>query len=108
MKIDLATAAAYHATGLSVLPAVRERKFPAVGSWKTYQNRLPSELEISTWFANAHDALCLVCGKVSGNLEVIDFDHAGELFSAWKEKIDPELYAKLVIEKTPSGGYHVA
>lgn len=108
MKIDLATAAAYHATGLSVLPAVRARKFPAVGSWKTYQNRLPSELEISTWFANAHDALCLVCGKVSGNLEVIDFDHAGELFSAWKEKIDPELYAKLVVEKTPSGGYHVA
>ena len=108
MKIELATAAAYHATGLSVLPAVRERKFPAVGSWKTYQNRLPSELEISTWFANAHDALCLVCGKVSGNLEVIDFDHAGELFSAWKEKIDSELYAKLVVEKTPSGGYHVA
>ena len=108
MKIELATAAAYHATGLSVLPAVRERKFPAVGTWKTYQNRLPSELEISTWFANAHDALCLVCGKVSGNLEVIDFDHAGELFSAWKEKIDSELYAKLVVEKTPSGGYHVA
>jgi hypothetical protein len=79
-----------------------------VGTWKTYQNRLPSELEISTWFANAHDALCLVCGKVSGNLEVIDFDHAGELFSAWKEKIDSELYAKLVVEKTPSGGYHVA
>ncbi len=106
--IQNSTASAFLQAGLSVLPANKSKKYPAVGSWKTYQNRLPSELEISTWFANAHDALCLVCGKVSGNLEVIDFDHAGELFSAWKEKIDSELYAKLVVEKTPSGGYHVA
>ncbi len=108
MKINLELALSYHSSGLSVLPAVRERKFPAVGGWKTYQERQPSDLEIKTWFANMHDAICLVCGKVSGNLEVLDFDHHGELFPVWKEKIAPELLDRLVIESTPSGGYHVA
>ena len=49
-----------------------------------------------------------MCGKVSGNLEIIDFDNQGELFPAWSEKIPSDLKAKLVIEKTPSGGHHVA
>ena len=98
----------YLKTGLSVLPAKRESKRPAIGGWKTYQDRLPSQMEVETWFANAHDALCLVCGKVSGNLEVIDFDNHGELFPKWKEFISADLLAKLVIEQTPSGGFHVA
>ena len=98
----------YLAAGLSVLPAKRERKFPAIGKWKTYRDRLPTEIEVETWFSNSHDALCIVCGKVSGNLEVLDFDHQGELFPVWKDRIDPELFAKLVIEQTPSGGFHVA
>lgn len=46
-------------------------------------------------------------GKVSGNLECIDFDNHGELFEAWKALIDPALFARLVIESTQSGGYHV-
>ena len=106
--IDPASPEKFLAAGLSVLPAKRERKCPAIGSWKTYQDRLPSQMEVETWFANAHDALCLVCGKVSGNLEIMDFDHKGELFPAWKAKVAPELFARLVIEQTPSGGYHVA
>ena len=98
----------YLKTGLSVLPAKRESKRPTIGGWKTYQDRLPSQMEVETWFANAHDALCLVCGKDSGNLEVIDFDNHGELFPKWKEFISANLLAKLVIEQTPSGGFHVA
>ena len=106
--IDPAIPEKFLAAGLSVLPAKRERKCPAIGSWKTYQDRLPSQMEVETWFANAHDALCLVCGKVSGNLEIMDFDHKGELFPAWKAKVAPELFGRLVIEQTPSGGYHAA
>ena len=98
----------YLVAGLSVLPAVRAHKFPAVGKWKTWQERLPTEIEVEAWFANKHDAVCIVCGEVSGNLEVIDFDNHGELFPKWKESIPGDLLAKLVIEQTPSGGYHVA
>jgi len=56
------------------------------------------------------DALCIVCGAVSGNLEMIDFDCAGEAFEAWRsmvEEIEPGLVDRLYVEATPSGGRHV-
>ena len=87
MVIDPSIPARYLDAGLSVLPAIRERKHPAVGSWKAYQDRLPSDNEVEAWFANRQDALCLVCGTISGNLEVIDFDNGGELFEKWKSQI---------------------
>ena len=105
--IDFETAAPYLDAGLAVLPAVRERKCPAIGSWKPYQEQLPTAGEVESWFADPRDALCVVCGKVSNNLEVIDFDNHGELFPKWRESIAPELCKRLVIEKSPSGGFHV-
>lgn len=105
--IPVATAMAYLAAGLSCLPASKARKHPAIGSWKNWQTRLPTEVEVRAWFSNAHDAICVVAGSVSGNLECLDFDNGGELFAAWIEKVDTGLLAQLVIEQTPSGGYHV-
>ena len=103
----VATAMAYLAAGLSCLPAAKARKHPAIGSWKNWQTRLPTEVEVRAWFSNAHDAICVVSGAVSGNLECLDFDNGGERFAAWIEKVDTGLLAQLVIEQTPSGGYHV-
>ena len=105
--IPAATAMAYLAAGLSCLPAAKARKHPAIGSWKNWQSRLPTEVEVRAWFSNQHDAICVVSGAVSGNLECMDFDQHGELFDAWMQKVDTALLAKLVIEQTPSGGYHV-
>jgi hypothetical protein len=106
------TAHRYRAAGLSVLPAKREgeQKRVALRAWKPYQARLPTEAEVGAWFANGHAALCLVCGAVSGALEMIDFDLAGEAFPAWRDLVResaPELLDRLVIESTPSGGRHV-
>ena len=108
MTIDPSIPANYLDAGLSVLPAIRARKHPAVGSWKAYQDRLPSDAEVEAWFANRQDAVCLVCGTISGNLEVIDFDNGGELFEQWKSQVPEQLFARMVVERTPSGGYHVA
>ena len=105
--IPVATAMAYLAAGLSCLPAAKAKKRPAIGGWKTWQTRLPTKVEVKAWFSNPHDAICVVSGRVSGNLECMDFDQHGELFAAWMDKIDTELLSKLVIEQTPSGGYHV-
>ena len=105
--IPAATAMAYLAAGLSCLPAAKARKHPSIGSWKNWQTRLPTEVEVRAWFSNQHDAICVVSGAVSGNLECMDFDNGGELFATWMEKVDTALLAKLVIEQTPSGGYHV-
>lgn len=106
-NISIETAEAYRAAGLACLPATRAKKRPAIGGWKTWQSRLPTKVEVKAWFSNPHDAICVVSGNVSGNLECMDFDQRGELFAAWMDKIDTELLAKLVIEQTPSGGYHV-
>ena len=62
---------------------------------------------LQTWFAQPQDAVCIVCGAVSGNLEMLDFDGKGILFEPWKELIDDKLLARLVIERSPSGGMHV-
>ena len=73
-------ARAYLSAGLCVLSAIRAEKRPAVGRWKQYQKRLPTPAELSAWMANSPDAVCILCGAVSGNVEIIDFDGGGELF----------------------------
>ena len=105
--IEKETALNYLAAGLAVLPADKSMKRPTM-AWKNYQERRPAECEVKAWFSNRHDAICLICGKTSGNLEVIDFDQHGELYTAWEARIPAALKSKLVIEKTPSGGFHVA
>ena len=105
--ISIETAVGYLDAGLSCLPAERAKKHPSIGSWKTWAKRLPTWIEVEAWFANRQDGICVVAGAVSGNLECMDFDNHGELFEAWMEKVDTALLAKLVIEQSPSGGYHV-
>ena len=65
VSIETGIAEEYLAAKLSVLPAVREKKCPAVGKWKVWQERLPTDVEIRAWFANRHDAICIICGKMS-------------------------------------------
>ncbi len=97
----------YVTVNLCVLPAIRAQKRPAVGQWKPYRERLPTEAEVSAWMANDPDAICIVCGAISGNLEIIDFDAGGECFDTWESLISAELFNRVVIEQTPSGGFHV-
>ena len=97
----------YLQAGLCVLPALRAQKRPAVGVWKQYRSRLPTDIELGAWLANGPDALCIICGRVSGHAEMIDFDAGGELFNAWAARIPADLRAKLVIERTQRDGRHV-
>ena len=106
-NFTIGDALGYLEAGLSVLPARRAEKRPSVGSWRTWAGRLPTEYEVKAWFGNHPDAVCIVTGKVSGGLECMDFDNHGELFDAWEKKVDAALLARLVVERTPSGGYHV-
>jgi len=104
-------ARAYLDAGLCVLPARRDVKYPALQTWGQYKERLPTRSEVDAWFANDHDALCIVTGAVSGNGEMIDFDFAGELFDPWCARVRaaaPGLLDKLVIEGTQSSGWHAA
>ena len=101
----------YFNAGLCVLPAIKDEKRPAIGrSWKEYKEYLPTETELDAWFASNPDAMCIVTGAVSGNLEIIDFDHQATLYQPWAEFVKdnmPGLLEQLVIETTQSGGKHV-
>jgi len=103
----LERAQSYIAAGLCALPADRSQKRPTVGRWSKFRKRLPTSEELSAWFANGPNALCIICGVVSNNLETIDFDAGGELFDAWWERIPAKLRDRLVVETTQSGGRHV-
>lgn len=102
---------AYLAAGLCALPASKAAKQPVVGLWKPYQRRMPNEIELSAWLANGPDAVCIICGKISGNAEMIDFDFGGELFGPWCDRVNaeaPGLLDRLAIETTQSVGWHTA
>lgn len=106
-----ASADAYLQAELCVLPANRLRKYPTPPTWREFQQRRPTKDEIDEWFTAQVEAMCIVCGVVSGNLEVIDFDAKGEKYEAWRAIVAehaPGLLDRLVIERSPSGGYHVA
>ena len=106
---DMKTLVVNH--GLCVIPAMQTEKRPSLRNWKDYIERLPEVEEIEQWFAGKNISQPLtrwavVCGKVSNNLECLDFDDGGSEFENWKEQISPYLFKRLVIERTPSGGYH--
>lgn len=53
--------------------------------------------------------MAVVGGKVSGNLEILDFDEP-VLFEPWRElvgEVCPGLVERLVQTQTPSGGFHL-
>jgi hypothetical protein len=86
-------------------------KAPAGEGW---QNRgLFTEQELLKWFGRGEFGIGTVGGKVSGNLEIIDFDHrAAEVFAQWQDLVEaqcPGLVARLNVVQTPRApcGYHV-
>lgn len=98
--------------GFCVLPCIAIKKHPEY-SWKLFQKLRPNEQQLLNYFISNedHDAICFLTGKISGNLEVIDFDLHGELYPKWAElvnKENPDLLKQLVIESTQNNGIHVA
>lgn len=92
--------------GVGVIPVRLDgSKRPALDSWKEYQQRLASPEELERWFLCSDHAIGIVCGKVSGGLEVLDFDD-GSLFEPWFQLVS-DIACGLTYIHTPSGGWHV-
>lgn len=107
-----------HAAGISLIP-VRDQPqgdYPAktpYRGWKQYQaEQIPLPDLWGQMEQHKTEAVAIIAGEVSGNLEIIDIDVKykpgidATLFSDLKQ-LYPELLAKLRINKTPSGGYHI-
>lgn len=90
--------------GLKFMP-VRANKMPIVKGW---------QVSTDVHDLSKCDAVGLVCGSLSGNLEVIDVDQKysldGELMNKYKSaihSIDNTLLNKLTVQKTRGGGFHM-
>ncbi len=113
--IDKELIISYLKSGLSILPVNGDNgktaKAPAITSWKQYQtSKMPFE-KIDLEFSRAN-AIGIIGGYISGNLEIIDFDNHDGLS---KERFKKFLFFvgdlirkyNIPYETTPSGGYHI-
>lgn len=95
----------YASAGLSVIPADPATKRP-VGSWKAAQSKATAPESLAGMNLVG---IGIVAGWVSGNLEVLDFDHKRRFYAEWKRLVDleaPGLTDVLVWQETQSGGCH--
>ena len=97
------------ASGLSIVPIAPDGSKSPTVKWRVYETRRPTAEEVHRWFAPGRVGVAIIGGKISGNLEILDFDD-GEVFDPWQNLVSslvPVLSAALPVVKTPSGGYHV-
>jgi len=94
----------YNAAGLNILPTSR-RKLPIL-EWTKY---ITEQAPLSVFDTNYH-GLCVVCGKVSGNLEIVDIDNKFRDAKIFINKIRNHMgddFKLFTVNKTRSGGYHL-
>lgn len=113
----------YRDAGISVIPLRLDgSKAPALpaGQPQVYSSRLATDAELLEWFGTVERGIGIKAGAVSGGLEILDFDMA-ETFWPWVSLIaypsiadyqrgigrSDELFNKLAVVETPSGGWHV-
>lgn len=95
----------YLASGLACLPVGQNKAPHGVSTWK-------GGITDEKLYSSAH-GIGIICGKISGNLEVIDFDnHFGNAKNILSEFVKDEvkvIYDRytLPIETTMNGGYHL-
>lgn len=101
--------ARYRLWDLNVFPIVYKDKKPAI-PWASFQKRKADESELINWFSDNEHNIAIVCGGISGNLVVLDFDNP-DLYSGfseyWQQFYGKPLQNMTPIVKTGGGGYHV-
>lgn len=113
----LDTALALHAAGLSVVPVTLDgQKMPAV-TWKPYQQARADPDQIQQWFGDGHPAVGIICGAISGHLEMLELEGRaveGGLLSRIAPIIEDHGLSDIwhailggYLEQTPSGGIHI-
>ena len=126
MSSVLEAARCYIASSLSVIPisdwptkrpvfdllpvtGLRQNGSPRRG-WLPFKQRRPTEEELQSWFSSYGNSygIAVVCGAVSGGLELIDID-SDEYSHPWVEQVQsraPGLVDRLVLVQTPRPGLH--
>lgn len=116
------TALAFHNSGCCIVPAAvngTKAPWPDSPRWKHYETKRPTEDQLHTWFGDdgRYDGLGVVCGPVSGGLEMLELEgravtegHLTGLSQALTDHGYGELWQRVTTgytEMTPSGGLHI-
>jgi P4 family phage/plasmid primase-like protien len=115
---DMLTAAlAWVTAGCSVVRVRTDGTKRPDGEWKTYQHTPATRDQVTAWFGGGHPGLGLVCGAVSGNLELLEIEGravadgtAHRYLCALDDHGLGDLRTRLLtgyIGKSPSGGMHL-
>lgn len=86
------------------------------GKWEHWQTARPDRDTVEAWFRDGYPGIGVICGAVSGNLEMFEFEGkavAEGMYSRFLEQLEEAGLASLWLEitlgwseETPSGGLH--
>lgn len=99
----------YRQNNISIIATGENKR--ALHQWKKYQSEIATESELNEQFLHPKaKGLAVICGAVSGNIEVIDvdlkYDISGTLWDELQRELG-EVFNKLYVVQTKSGGYHL-
>ena len=113
-KSTLDIALEFISEGVSFIPIQPGSKRPAfellpIGGdgkpiWSPYTERLPTEKEATRWFSSGKYGIAMVCGGVSGNLLIFDFDQV-KAAKKWAAKYRSLVGGAPIVK--PSRGWHL-
>lgn len=113
----LQEAVAWYVAGYMPLPVKPDgSKAPAVKTWTDYQKERPPLAEVVELFKIDSDGIGLVCGEISGGLEMLELEgramaegYLDKIIDAFEDHGMQDLWSRIqdgYLEGTPSGGLH--
>jgi len=116
VSLDARPVLAWANAGCSVIPVLADGSKKAAGSWKAAQS-VRASLDVVMGYAERHDGIAVVCGTVSGDLEMLELEgraiadgYGDRLRAVCQDNgVDDILtvVANGCMTKSPSGGYHM-
>src|SRR6202000_2245052 len=106
----------WYKAGYSVIRTSIDGEKKPDGKWKRWQSERADGAQLETWVENDHPALGIVCGAISGNLEMLELEgravaegYMTKLLATAQQFGIGDLLTRITTvywEKSPSGGYH--
>lgn len=111
-----AAALALHAAGCSVVAVRADGSKRPQGQWQAFQTERATEDQVRAWFAHNHPGVGVICGAVSGGLEMLELEGRAVTEGVLKELTEilvgsglADLWQRIAtgwLEQSPSGGLH--
>ena len=107
MTDTLSTATALRAAGVACIPCKKDKR-PTI-KWAEFQHRLPTEVELKTFFGAGDTSIAVIAHDVF----CLDFDekYRRGILAEYAKRAEEvgldELIGRLILQQTPSGGYHL-